>query len=99
MFLLVIEIIVVSILVNIFAIWIKLIPRYPKRKYAFLQQLINTGILTVALTILIVFDIYLSWLLLFVLVLFILWWSVRITNDFVRKRGESIAEKPNREDE
>jgi len=52
------EIIGVSILVSLFATWVKLIPRYPKRIHAFAQQLMNTALLTVLLTIPCIFEIY-----------------------------------------
>lgn len=97
MFYFVLEVIGVSMLVSLFATWIKLIPRYPKRRYAFIQQLINTGFLTILLTFLCLFGIYPSWLLLFGLILFILWWSIRITGTFVQRGGGVTVETPNRE--
>ncbi len=99
MFYFVLEVIGVSILVSIFATWIKLIPRYPKRKYALTQQLINTAFLTILLTVLCFFEIYPSWFLLFALILLILWMSVRITGAIVRMRGESTVEAPDRDHE
>jgi hypothetical protein len=36
--------------------------------------------------------VYPSWLLLFAIIFFILWLSVRFTNNIVRKRGESGVE-------
>ncbi len=99
MFFFVLEVIGVSILVSLFATWIKLIPRYPKRRYVFTQQLINTGILTLLLTFLAIFEIYPSWFLMFALILFVLWLSVRITSAIVRKRGDSTVETPNRDHE
>ena len=95
----VLEIIVVSILVSLFATWIKLIPRYPKRKYAFIQQLINTAFLTILLTLMGVFGIYPSWFLLFALILFISWWSIQITKGIVRKGSESKCEISDKEHE
>jgi hypothetical protein len=82
----------VSILVSLFGTWIKLIPRYPNRKYTLIQRLTNTGLLTVLLTLMLSFGVYPSWQLLFAIVLFVLWLSVRLTNDIVRKRGESAVE-------
>ena len=87
------EVIVVSILVSLFATWIKLIPRYSKRKYNLIQQLVNTAVLTVVLTILFSFGIYPDWILLFAIILFILWLSVRFTNNIVQKAGESESNK------
>jgi integral membrane sensor domain MASE1 len=85
------EVIGVSLLVSIFATWIKLIPRYPRKKYSLIQQLANTGLLTVVLTLLFSFEIYLSWFFLFAIILLILWLSVRITNNLVRKARESVV--------
>jgi len=99
MFYIVLEVIGVSILVSLFATWIKLIPHYPKRKYAIIQQLINSGFLTIMLTFISLFEIYPSWLLLFAIILFILWWSVQITSAIVRKREEPTVNTPNREHE
>jgi len=96
MFLFVLMVVVVSILVSLLASWIKLVPRYQRSKYSFIQQLINTGLLTVLLTLLTLFGIYPSWFLLFVMILFVLWLSVQITNNMVKKRGESAAENRER---
>ncbi len=85
------EVIGVSILVSIFATWIKLIPRYPRKKYNLIQQLTNTGLLTAVLTLLFSFEIYPSWLLLFVIILLILWLSVRLTNNLVQKTRDSMV--------
>ena len=92
MFYFFLEVIGVSILVSIFATWIKLIPRYPRKKYSLIQQLANTGLLTVVLTLLFSFEIYPSWLLLFVIILIILWLSVRFTNNLVQTRRNSTVE-------
>jgi integral membrane sensor domain MASE1 len=87
MFYFVVEVIVVSILVSIFATWIKLIPRYPRKKYSLIQQLANTGLLTAFLTLISLLGVYPSWLLLFAIILVILWLSVEFTNKIVRKAG------------
>ncbi len=92
MFYFLLEVIGISILVSVFATWIKLIPRYPRKKYSIIQQLTNTGVLTVVLTLLFSFKIYPSWLLLFVIILLILWLSVRITNNLVQKRRDLVVE-------
>lgn len=92
MFFFILEVIVVSILVSIFATWIKLIPRYPQKRYNLFQQLANTALLSVVLTLLLSFGVYPSWVLLFGMILFIVWLSVRLTNNIVRKIGESSAE-------
>ena len=91
MFYFLLEVIGVSLLVSIFATWIKLIPRYPRKKYSLIQQLANTGLLTVVLTLLFSFEIYPSWFLLFVIILIILWLSVRFTNNLVQKTRESMV--------
>jgi hypothetical protein len=90
----VLEVIGVSILVSIFATWIRLIPRYPKKKYSLIQQLANTALLTVLITLVSSLGIYPSWAILFAIILFILWISVWLTNDLVRRSGESRAELP-----
>src|ERR1700690_3626210 len=90
----VLEVIGVSILVSIFATWIRLIPRYPKKKYSLIQQLAHTALLTVFITLVSSLGIYPSWAILFAIILFILWISVWLTNDLVRRSGESRAELP-----
>ena len=97
MFYFALEVIGVSILVSFFATWIKLIPRYSKRKYNLLQQTLNTGILSLLLTALFTFEIYPSWTILFAAILFVLWASVKITGTIVSKGTEPpvIAEDKN----
>jgi hypothetical protein len=91
----VIEVIGVSILVSIFATWIRLIPGYPKRKYALIQQLTNTALLTVFMTLAISLGVYPSWFLLSLIILFILWLSIRLTNGIVQKAEEiPIGSRP-----
>ena len=92
MFYFFLEIIGVSILVSAFATWIKLIPHYPKKKFNLIQQLANTGILTVVLTLLFSLEVYPSWVILFAIILLILWLSVRLTNNIVQKTGDSTVE-------
>ena len=91
MFYFVLEVIIVSILVSLFATWFKLIPRYPKKRYNLIQELVNTVLLTIVLTLLIILGVYPSWLILFPIILFILWLSVRLTNNIVQRTGESPA--------
>ena len=91
------EVIGVSILVSLFATWIKLVPRYPKRKYNVIQQALNSGILSLLLTVLFSFEIYPSWSILFVGILFVLWVSVRITNGVALKNNDpSVQAKQDR---
>ena len=80
MFYFVIEWIVVSIAISILSSWLDWIPRYPQRKYALLQNVLNTGFLTIILTVLLIFDIYPSWFVVSGLILLILYLSVQITN-------------------
>ena len=88
MFTFIIEVIIVSILVSIFASWTRMIPRYPKRKHRFIQQTANSLLLTVLITLVVSLEIYPSWILLFVIILFILWISIQFTNGIAHKSGE-----------
>ncbi len=90
MFSFLLEVVGVSIIVSLFATWIKLIPRYPNWKYSLIQQLTNIGLQTLINTMVFSFGIYPSWLLLFALILFLLWLSVRFTNNIVRKREKPL---------
>ena len=99
MFYFVFSVVIVSILVSLFATWIKLIPRYQSRKHVLIQQLTNTVILSILLTVISLFGIYPSWFLLFVMILFVLWLSVRITNNMVEKGQDSAAENSRKEQE
>jgi hypothetical protein len=97
MFFFALEVIVVSILVSLFASWVKLVPRYSGRMFALIQQLLNGTLITLLVTLLFQLEIYPSWFLLFLTILFALWISVRITNNLVReagqkeRRGEGVA--------
>jgi integral membrane sensor domain MASE1 len=82
----VLEVVGASILVSLFASGIRLIPRYPKRKYFFIQQLANTVLLSIVLTLLLLLKIDLSLPLLCVIILAVLWTSVRFTNRVARDR-------------
>ena len=86
MLLFVLEGVGASILVSLFASGIRLIPRYPKRKYFFIQQLANTVLLSIVLTLLLLLKIDLSLPLLCVIILAVLWTSVRFTNRVARDR-------------
>ena len=79
MFAFIIEVVAVSILVSLAARWAEMVPRYRKLRHAILMQLLNAGLLTGALTVLITMEIYPSWILLFALILSILWLSVQLT--------------------
>lgn len=91
----VLTVIVASIVIDLVAGWLKLVPRYTLR-YAFLMHAINTVLLTAVLTLFVTAGVYPSWALLAALMLLILWLSVRSTNAIARRRGEP-AEKPARE--
>ena len=80
MFYFVIEWILVSIAISILSSWLDWIPQYPKRKYTLLQNVLNTGFITIILTVLLVFDIYPSWIIVSGLILLILYLSVQMTN-------------------
>jgi integral membrane sensor domain MASE1 len=98
MFYFALEVIGVSILVSLFATWIKLVPKYPKRKYNLLQQALNTVIVSLLLTILFSLQIYPSWAILFAAILFVLWASVKITDTIVSKRNEPSLNAENKSD-
>jgi hypothetical protein len=81
----VLAVIFVSILVSLFATWIKLIPRYPKWKYAVIQQLTNALLQTIFVTLIFWFELPISWFPLFAVTLLILWVSVEYTKQMVRR--------------
>ncbi len=89
MFETVLKLVVISILVSIFAAWIKLIPKYPNWKYSFIQQLTNAVLQTVFMTLLFTFNLSSSWPVLFVVILVILWASVLFTNAMVRRNEKA----------
>jgi len=89
MLLFVLEVIVVSIFVSILASAIKLVPRYKKWKFILLQQFINTVLMTIILTFFTIFEIYPSWLILAAIIFFVLWLSVKSTNNIVKNEQES----------
>jgi len=93
MFAFAIEVVAVSIAVSLVAGWVHLIPQYSKRKYAFLMQLLNTGLLTIVLSLLLLAGLYPSWIVIVLLILLIFWLSVRWTNSICRRRGDWPEEK------
>ena len=101
MFETVLKLVIISILVSIFAAWIKLIPRYSSWKYSFIQQVTNAVLQTAFMTLLFTFDLSSSWPVLFVLILLILWASVRFTDEFVRRNEKStgVIATPNEAEE
>ena len=89
MFYFVVEVIIVSIFVSAFATWIKLIPRYPKKKYYLMRGFAHSALLTVFIILVFSLGVYPSWILTFAIILLILWLSVRLTNNIARKAGDS----------
>ena len=87
----VLTVIVASIVIDLVAGWLRLVPRYTLR-YAFLMHAINTVLLSLVLTLFLTAGVYPSWALLALLMLLILWLSVCWTNAVARRRGEP-AEK------
>jgi len=85
----VLEVIIVSIFVSAFATWIKLIPRYSKKKYYLIRGFVHSALLTVFMTLVFALGVYPSWVLTFAIILLILWLSVRLTNNIVQNAGES----------
>lgn len=90
----VLEVVGASILVSLLASAIRLIPRYPKRKYILIQQLTNTVLLTIVLTVLSVLGIDLSLPLLCAIILAILWISVFSTNRLAKGRDGPVQSHP-----
>ncbi|HTX17461.1 MAG TPA: hypothetical protein VMG34_02280 [Bacteroidota bacterium] len=76
--------ITVSIAVSIFASWIEIVPRYTKRVHKILVHLIDTAILTVVLTALLLTGIYPHWTVVFLLIFLSLALSVWFTNRISR---------------
>jgi cell division protein FtsW (lipid II flippase) len=82
----IIELVILSIFVSLFAKWVKLIPRYPKKRYAIIQEAANAILMTIFLTILFNIDMRPSWIILFIMILFVLWVSVKFTDNLVKRR-------------
>ncbi len=89
MFFFVLEVVAVSIVASLFASWIGLIPRDPKRRHILIEQVASSALLTIVLTRLSALRIGLSLPLLSVIVLAILWMSVRFANSLARGKGDS----------
>lgn len=88
----VIQVVVVSIVVSILSHRFGLIPRYPERRYTRLVPVLNTGILTILLTLVLLFDLHPSWTILFALVFLPLVASVWFTNYLLRRRRSSAPD-------
>ncbi len=89
----VIQVILVSIVVSIAADVLKLIPRYPRLRHRLLVQVIDTVLLTAALSALLAAGIYPSWWHLALLMLTCLWVAVRCTSAIARRQQKG-AEMP-----
>jgi hypothetical protein len=85
----VVKVVLVSIAVSLLARWAKLIPRYPKLRYAVLFQVLNTGLLTALLTFLLLAGIDLSWVILLVLLLAVQWLALLCTNAVAQRSAGS----------
>jgi drug/metabolite transporter (DMT)-like permease len=94
MFVLVVKVVVVSIVVSLLARWVGMIPRYPKLRYAALYQFLNSGLLTVLLTVLLMTGINPPWVFLLLLLLLVMWGSVLCTNYVVRRGSASKGVSP-----
>ena len=90
----IIEWVMVSIAVSILATWIGFIPRYPQWRQALTLQLINTLLLTVLLSVLLLSKLHPSGVLLFVAMLAVLWLSVRLTGRVFESRASAAASRP-----
>lgn len=88
---LVIKVILVSIVVSALSYAFRLTPRYPKRIYRILVQILNTGLLTLLLTYLFVNAIEPGWFVLGSLVFLTLIVSIITTNFIARNRGSNPA--------
>jgi hypothetical protein len=89
----IIELVILSILVSLFANWVKLIPRYPKKRYRVIQEIANAGLMSLFLIVLFNVDVHPSWIILFFMILFILWVSVKFTDNLIKRNSEVIQEK------
>jgi steroid 5-alpha reductase family enzyme len=92
MFLFVAKVVLVSIAVSLLARWANLIPRYPKLRYRVLFQVLNSGLLTVLLSLLITAGFNPPWTLLLVLLVVVLWGAVLCTNYIVRRAADAEDE-------
>ncbi|HTS88725.1 MAG TPA: hypothetical protein VMG41_09560 [Gemmatimonadales bacterium] len=90
----IIEWVMVSIAVSILATWIGFVPRYPKWGQTLTLQLINTLLLTMLLSTLLVSRLHPSGVLLFVAMLAVLWLSVRLTGRLFGSRASTAASRP-----
>jgi len=81
----IVKVVLVSIGVSLLAVWAKLIPRYPKLRYAVLFKVRAAHVADHR-------GFYPSWVVLVVLLLVVLWCAVLCTNYIVRRSGVSEDE-------
>jgi len=82
----VVEVIAVSIVVSAISYALRLVPRYPKRIFGVLQQVLNTGLLTLLLTYLIVNEIEPGWVVMGSMVFLCLIVSIIVINFIAKSR-------------
>ena len=90
--------IAVSIVVSILSAWLKIIPTYAKRIHKILVHVVDTALLTVILTFLLLSGIYPHWTVVFVLIFMTLTVSVWFTNR-IAGRKSTPAETPSQRSE
>jgi len=87
----VIEVILASIAVSVISHALHLTPKYPKRFHRILQQVLNTGVLTILLTYLVVNDIEPGLVVTGSMIFAVLIGSIITTNLVAHKRGPNPA--------
>jgi len=75
--------VIVSILVSILSAWFGIVPAYPKRRYTFFVHAVDTAVLTLVLTILLIRGIYPHWIIILMLILVSLAGSVWLVNRMI----------------
>jgi len=85
----VVEVIAVSIVVSAISYALRLVPRYPKRIFGVLQQVLNTGLLTLLLTYLIVNEIEPGWVVMGSMVFLCLIVSIIVINFIAKSRANN----------
>jgi biotin transporter BioY len=86
-----IEVIVASIVVSVVSSALHLTPKYPKRIHRILQQVLNTGLLTVLLIYLFANDIEPGLVVTGSMIFLVFIASIVATNFIARKRGQNTA--------
>jgi hypothetical protein len=83
------EVILLSIVVSAISYALRLIPRYAKRSHRILQQVMNTGLLTIVFTFLFVFGVEPGWVVTGSMIFLSLIVSIITTNFVARNRGSN----------